>query len=40
VSEADNGVVINHSDCLHEGVANGRSCEFEAAFLEFFAHDT
>ena len=40
MSEADNEVVVNHSNGLHEGVANGRPYEFESPFLEFFAHGT
>ena len=38
MSEAGNEVVIDHSDGLHEGVADGGSYEFESPFLEFFAH--
>ena len=40
VSEAGYEVVVDHSDGLHEGIANGGSNEFEATFLEFFAHGT
>ena len=38
VPEAGNEVVVDHSDGLHEGIANGGSYELEAAFLEFFTH--
>ena len=40
VPEAGNEVGVDHSDGLHEGIADGGSNEFEAAFLEFFAHGT
>ena len=31
-------VVVDHADRLHEGVADCRADEFEASFLECFAH--
>ena len=32
VAKAVGGVVVNHADGLHEGVANGGANELEAAF--------
>jgi len=38
ISKAMDQMLIDHSDRLHEGVADCRADEFEAAFLEVFAH--
>jgi hypothetical protein len=37
-AEALNDVIIYHPDCLHEGIANSRSNEVEASFLQVFAY--
>src|SRR5919106_2992349 len=37
-SEAIHRVVVDHADRLHEGVADGRADELEAARLERFRH--
>ena len=38
VAEALYAVVVHHADSLHEGVADRRPHEVEAALLEIFAH--
>src|SRR5207237_4334805 len=38
IPKAIHNVVVHHADGLHEGVADGRSYESEAAFLKVFAH--
>lgn len=38
MAEAICGVVIDHADGLHEGVADGGADEAEAAFFQVFAH--
>jgi hypothetical protein len=37
-SEARGEVVVDHAAALHEGVADGRAAEVEAALAEVFAH--
>ena len=38
MAEAVGGVIIDHTGCLHEGVADRGADEAEAARLEIFAH--
>jgi len=38
ISKAMDQMIIDHSGRLHEGVADCRADELEAAFLEGFAH--
>ena len=38
MAPASDLVVVDHADGLHKGVADGGADEFEAAFLEVFAH--
>jgi len=38
VAEAIRGVIVDHAYGLHEGVADGRSHELEAAAQQIFAH--
>ena len=38
MAEAVGGVIIDHTGCLHEGVADCGADEAEAARLEVFAH--
>ena len=38
ITETGSGVVIDHTDGLHEGVADGAADESKAAFFQVFAH--
>ena len=38
VPKAIDGVIVDHPDGLHEGVADGRAGEAEASAFEVFAH--
>jgi hypothetical protein len=38
VAETIGGVVVDQSDCLHEGVADGGSDKFEASLFQVPAH--
>src|SRR5438132_209631 len=38
VPEAIHQMVVDHADCLHEGIANRAADELEAAFLKVLAH--
>src|SRR4030081_2449730 len=38
IAEAGGGVVVDHADRLHEGVANGAADEAKPAFFQVFAH--
>jgi hypothetical protein len=37
-AEATNDVIIDHANCLHEGIANSRPNEVEAPLLQVFAY--
>ena len=38
VTEAGGQVIVDHPDCLHKCIADGRAREFKAPFHEIFAH--
>src|SRR5579863_4473986 len=38
VAEAVHCVIVHHSDCLHEGVADGGTHELKTAARQVFAH--
>ena len=38
VAEAGGGVVVDHADRLHEGIADGAADEAKAAFFQVFAY--
>jgi len=37
-AEAANDVIIDHTNCLHEGITNGRPKEVEAPLLQVFTY--
>ena len=38
MSEAVDSVIVDHTDCLHKGVADGGADKFETSFFQLPAH--
>src|SRR5262249_61097465 len=38
VAMAADDMIVDHADCLHEGIGDGRPTEFESALRQFLRH--